>query len=490
MIRRMRSLSPAGTFNSIQLWTTIVVLVLAPLFFGSVDLFWIAVWTILLSFSALCGLTVPMTSEQSRLLSGFLVLCGIYALIAVIQIVPHAVEQLDDPIWRQTNELLGLNTSPRISSRAEISPVAAGHFLLFATSFICGFSIGTSRRNSDLLIWFAQYSFISYVIYGLTAFSLTPDMLLWTNKIAYRGYLTATFVNHNTAATFVGAGAILWFCLAFSSAQSMRFSTIRMLLLFRANEALALKIVLRSAAALTCLFALLLTGSRGGLLCSGMGLLVAMNLMVANKWKLPRWYILPLAMTAFALIVILANRLGRIASQGLIDDNRLSVYYLSLQAIRERPFLGAGAGTFPDLFPAFRNNAISTWGVWDYAHSTILEIAFEMGIPVAVMITIAALVSVFILLRAAVATSDRADRRVLAAIAGIATLSYLHSTIDFSLQIPGYIVVFGILLGCGLARALAARAESCQMVNRTAVSPNSGQQPALNRKPNLDRQSV
>jgi len=465
MIRRMRSLSPAGTFNSIQLWTTIVVLVLAPLFFGSVDLFWIAVWTILLSFSALCGLAVPMNFEQSRLLSGFLVLCGIYALIAVIQIIPHAVEQLDDPIWRQTNELLGLNTSPRISSRAEISPIAAGHFLLFATSFICGFSIGTSRRNSERLIWFAQYSFVLYVIYGLAAFLLTPDMLLWTNKVAYRGYLTATFVNHNTAATFVGAGAILWFCLAFSSAQSMWFSTIRMLLLFRANEALALKIILRSAAALTCLFALLLTGSRGGLLCSGMGLLVAMILMVVNKWKLPRWYILPLAMTGFALIVILANRLGRIASQGFIDDNRLSVYYLSLQAIRERPFLGAGAGTFPDLFPALRNNAISTWGVWDYAHSTILEIAFEMGIPVAAMIAIAALLSVFILLRAAVATSERADRRVLAAIAGIATLSYLHSTIDFSLQIPGYIIVFGILLGCGLARALAVRAESGPIAN-------------------------
>jgi hypothetical protein len=25
--------------------------------------------------------------------------------------------------------------------------------------------------------------------------------------------------------------------------------------------------------------------------------------------------------------------------------------------------------------------------------------------------------------------------------------------IDFSLQIPGYLIVFGILLGCGLARA-------------------------------------
>jgi O-antigen ligase len=480
MIRRMRSLSPAGAFNPIQLWTTIVVLVLAPLFFGSVDLFWIAVWTILLSFSALCGVAVPMNFEQSRLLSGFLVICGIYALIAGIQIVPHAIEQLDDPIWRQTNELFGLNTSPRISSRAEISLVAAGHFLLFANSFICGFSIGTSRRNSDRLIWFAQYSFILYAIYGLAAFLLTPDMLLWTSKEAYRGYLTATFVNHNTAATFVGAGAILWFCLAFSSAQSMRFSTIRMLLLFRANDALVLKVILRSAAALTCAFALLLTGSRGGLLCSGIGLLVAMIVMVVNKWKLPRWYILPLAMTAFASIVILANRLGRIASQGFIDDNRLSVYYLSLQAIRERPFLGAGVGTFPDMFPAFRNNAISTWGVWDYAHSTILEIAFEMGIPLAAMIAIAALLSIIILLRAAVATSDRADRRVFAAVAGIATLSYLHSTIDFSLQIPGYMIVFGILLGCGLARALAVRAESGPIASWTAVGPNSGHEPALN----------
>jgi O-antigen ligase len=204
------------------------------------------------------------------------------------------------------------------------------------------------------------------------------------------------------------------------------------------------------------------------LLCSGMGFLVAMILMVANKRKLPRWYILSFAITAFALIVILADRLGRIASQGFIDDNRLSVYYLTLQAIRARPLLGAGAGTFPDLFPAFRTNVISTWGVWDYAHSTILEIAFEMGIPVAAMIVIAALLCVFILLRAALATSERVDRRVLAAVAGIATLSFLHSTIDFSLQIPGYSIVFGILLGCGLARALVVRVEG------GVIRPHSG----------------
>jgi O-antigen ligase len=467
-----------ATFSSIQLWTTIVVLVLAPLFFGSVDLFWIAIWAILLSISALCGVAAPMGIGQSRILFGFLALCGIYALVAIVQILPHVVDQLDDPSWRRANDLLGLNALPRISSRAEIPPPAIGHFLVFATSFISGFCIGTSRRNSEKLVWFAQYSILLYVIYGLVAFVFTPDMLLWTNKVSYRGYLTATFVNHNTAATFAGAGALLWFCLAFSSVQSLRFSTIRMLLMSRTNEALALKIILRSAAALTCLFGLLLTGSRGGLACTAMGLVVAMMLMAANKWKLPLWRMLALAVTAFALTAIWVSSTGRIASQSLIDDNRLSVYYLSLQAISERPLLGAGAGTFPDLFPALRSSDLWTWGVWDYAHSTLLEIAFEMGIPIAAIIAAVAVASVFILARAAASTSERADRRLLAAITGIATLSYLHSTIDFSLQIPGYYVVFVILLGCGLAKASAAGPESRHTASdRTEVKLISDREP-------------
>jgi len=49
------------------------------------------------------------------------------------------------------------------------------------------------------------------------ALILTPNMMLWAPKVAYRGSPTATFINHNTAATFIGAGAILWFCSAFSS---------------------------------------------------------------------------------------------------------------------------------------------------------------------------------------------------------------------------------------------------------------------------------
>jgi O-antigen ligase len=163
----------------------------------------------------------------------------------------------------------------------------------------------------------------------------------------------------------------------------------------------------------------------------------------------------------------------------LIDESRLSVYRSSLQAIWQKPLLGSGAGTFPDLFPAFRSDDLPSWGVWDYAHSTILEIAFEMGIPVAALVAVAAALSLFVLFQAAIAATDRLDRRTLSAIAGIATLAYLHSMVDFSLQIPGFFVVFAILLGCGLARAVAKRNGDEQRRNSARPAIPGGPPPAL-----------
>ena len=444
---------------------TIAVLVLAPLFFGSVDLFWVAIWTILLSISVACGAAGPIGPGQGRVLFVFLVLCCIYAAVAVVQIAPDVVIRLDDPSWRRANDLLGLNVTPRISSRAEIPLVSIGHFLLFVTSFTSGFFIGTSRRNSDILILSARYSILVYAVYGLAALVITPNMVLWALKLAYRGSLTATFINHNTAATFVGAGAILWFCFAFSSLLSFRFSSVRQLLLTRSNENLALKIIIRSAAALACFFALLLTGSRGGLICASLGLLVAISLMAANGWKQRFWRVALFSGLALAILVVLLGRIGRIGSLGLFDDGRWSVYGFCLEAIRQRPLLGAGVGTFADLFPSLRSADFYSWGVWESAHSTILEIAVEMGLPVAAAILIAALASLFILARATIKSEGR-SRRLLAAITGIALLTYLHSTIDFSLQIPGYLVLFGILIGCGLARSLSTLQEAGTVLRR------------------------
>jgi hypothetical protein len=468
MTRRLPLKFPVETFRSIQLWLTIAALILAPLFFGSVDQLWVTIWTILLSIGAVCGAAGPINAGQSRVLLLFLAVCCAYALVAIVQVAPHLIDQLNDPIWRRANEVLGLNALPRISSRAAIPPDAIGHFLLLVTSFTSGFYVATSRRNSDTLIRFARYSMLAYAIYGLAALVLTPNMLLWATKLAYRGSLTATFVNRNTAAAFVGAGAILWFSIAYLSLQSLRYSSIRLLLLVPSNERIVFKFVLHMAAGLTCFLALLLTGSRGGLIFSCLGLLVAIILMIANRLRPGFWYVVGSAGVALALMAGWLSQTGVIGSKGLVDDARWSVYGSCIEAIRRRPFLGAGAGTFADLFPSLRADDLSRWGVWDYAHSTLLEIAVEMGIPIAAMIVLAAAASLFMLARAALRCKDR-SRSSLSAITGIAVLSYLHSIIDFPLQIPGYLIPFGILLGCGLARAASEPAKPRKMRSREFV---------------------
>ncbi|HTO66326.1 MAG TPA: O-antigen ligase family protein [Bradyrhizobium sp.] len=445
---------PVETFRSVQLWLTVAALTLAPLFFGAVDQLSVAIWTVLLSVVTLVGPARPLEPAQGRILWIFILVCAAYALVAALQVTPELLGQFADPIWQRASDLLGLQLSPRVSARAEIPPEAIGHFLLLVTAFAGGFFVGTSRRQSDVLFTSAQYAILLYAAYGMAALVLTPGLVLWAPKLAYRGSLTATFVNHNTAATLIGAGVILWFCSACLSLQSIRLSSIRLLLLIPSNETIAFKILLRSGAGFACFFALLFTGSRGGLIATCLGLLAAIGLMVANRLKPRLGYMLGAGSLAVILIGGWLTQVGRIGSKGLFDDGRWSVYGSCIEAIRQRPLFGTGIGTFADVFPSLRSAEASGWGVWDYAHSTILELAVEMGLPIAAIVVIAAAASVVVLARAALRSQGR-SRSALSAITGIAVLSYVHSLIDFSLQIPGYLIVFAILLGCGLARASA-----------------------------------
>ena len=459
------------TIRLIQLWGTITALGLAPLFFGSVDQIWVVIWTVVLSVCTISSLAsdAELTPRQRRILLGFLLLCGAYVLAAVAQVVPHFIDQLNDPIWQRANALLGLETPPRISSRAELTPVAIGHFLLVVTSFASGFFIGTSRSNSDVLIACTRFLILLYAIYGLAALAFTPNMLLWVPKLAYPGSLTASFVNHNTAATFVGAGAILWFCSAFRTGQSLKFLSFRVLLLMPSHERIAFRLILRASAGLICFFALLLTRSRGGLICASLGLVVAIGLMLASTFKPRFWLFLGAVGVALTATLVWLSGVGRIGSEGVFDDGRWSVYKYCIDAIRERPLLGVGAGTFADLFPSLRTHEFDMGGVWEHAHSTILEIFFEMGIPVGILVVIGASASLVLL---GVNVNKSKDSATPAAIAGIAVLSYLHSLIDFSLQIPGYLIMFWTLLGCGLARS----SDGQPLIRRTSSRGLGGRQ--------------
>ena len=131
--------------------------------------------------------------------------------------------------------------------------------------------------------------------------------------------------------------------------------------------------------------------------------------------------------------------------------------------IADHPWFGTGLGTFVWSFPAYRSD-VSMWGVWEFAHSTSLELAADLGLPLTGLIGLAWLVVLVVLIRGV--RTRRNDRIVPAGALAVVILSLAHSSIDFSLQNPGYAIVVFALVGAGLAQSF-----SSNNVNKTHVSP-------------------
>ena len=127
-----------------------------------------------------------------------------------------------------------------------------------------------------------------------------------------------------------------------------------------------------------------------------------------------------------------------------------------VRMIDDHPWLGTGQGTFAYAFPAYRSPNVSLWGVWDLAHNTLLEIAADMGVPLAALVVAAWLAVFVVLVRGAFVR--RGGLAVPVAGLAVAILAVLHSLIDFSLQIPGFAIVALCLVGAGLAQSFPRRA--------------------------------
>jgi len=139
---------------------------------------------------------------------------------------------------------------------------------------------------------------------------------------------------------------------------------------------------------------------------------------------------------------------------GLSGLGRVEIYRSTLRMIADHPWFGTGLGTFEWSFPAYRSADVSMWGVWDRAHSTPLELASDLGLPLAGLIVVAWLIVLGVLIRG-VRIRHR-DLIVPVAALTVAILGLAHSLIDFSLQIPGYSIVIFALVGAGLAQSFSS----------------------------------
>jgi O-antigen ligase len=190
--------------------------------------------------------------------------------------------------------------------------------------------------------------------------------------------------------------------------------------------------------------------------------------------------VLVCAATVLLLLQLFGGTVGgRIDAYGLGDPGRLSAWRSTLKIIADNPWFGTGLGTFAYAFPPYRSGDISMWGRWDIAHSTPLELASDLGIPLAVIIAVAWIAALILLAR--VLFGRRSVLTLPLSALAVSMIGLLHSLIDFSLQIAGYSIVVFALLGLGLSQAVlvSGRRGDSPLIEpgRAGVSVNSHRQP-------------
>jgi O-antigen ligase len=126
-----------------------------------------------------------------------------------------------------------------------------------------------------------------------------------------------------------------------------------------------------------------------------------------------------------------------------------------MRSILGAPLLGYGYGTFADVFPMFRDQSVSTSGMWQMAHDTYLEVFQGLGLLFGSMLVASV---VLLALRCIKGATTRQQNEMMPCVAAsVAFLLGVHALVDFSLQMQAVAITFMALLGAGVAQSESSR---------------------------------
>lgn len=386
---------------------------------------------------------------------------GLFAAVAawiVVQDAPWIGASLANPIWNMTSQVLGRPLDGTISVDRDLTELALLRLLTAASVFWLALQLCRDATRAGRLVAAVAAISSGYALYGLIV--ATTGQLNWLAITIVNDLVSATFVNRNHFATYAGIGLIAVAGLLIQCDTRTAAGRSRPPQLGRFIGASGSASAILIAGGFLLPVALLWTGSRGGVLSTGAGILALGALALYGSHPGRRRLvstILPLAgVLAVILLVVSGGALAkRLMERGLADVGRLAAYRLTARSILERPILGFGDGTFSDVFPMYRDRSLSVAGTWTQAHNTYLEVLQGLGLMLGIMLIAAV---ALLALRCAAGVLRQRQGAIAPIVAlGATCLVGLHATVDSSLQTQAVALTFMAVLGAGVAHTTGSR---------------------------------
>ena len=192
--------------------------------------------------------------------------------------------------------------------------------------------------------------------------------------------------------------------------------------------------------------------SRGGLGALSFGLGVVLLIAAFRARGSGQRSATALAFIVLAIAIAGAGQLfgqwlSRLHPEVVQADPRWLVWRDSLSLVADHPLLGVGLGGFPNAFLAYARARYGT-GIWMDAHSELVQLAVEIGLPGAIAVYAALLAWAGRAIRAASNTKrNLTSAAALAGTAGGLAAFIMVSLADFPIHVPGNTMVALTLAG-------------------------------------------
>jgi O-antigen ligase len=402
----------------------------------------------------------PVPIRCIRLSAILFVIATIWILIQNATWTP---EGWHHPIWQLAAETLGRQIPGSISVDRDLTALALIRLMTAASVFWMALQLGRDAARALMMLWCVVGIGAIYAAVGLYAFAFLPHSALFEESVRFGHAVSSTFVNRNSYATYAGIGLITVVALI---QRLYRRELHRSGDLLRLKFATLIETTGRQAApalamAFIILVALLLTGSRGGIILTAIGIFALGVVNMSRAIRIARNEALPAVfVTVFLTVLVSAVFIGfgdifveRIVAPGMFEEGegKLQSFMLALRSIESAPLLGYGYGTFAAVFPMFHDDSMSLWVYWDRAENTYLEVLQGLGLLFGAMLIGSVLALVFACVKGA-KTRQRAVTIPTVAV-GVSVLVGVHALVDFSLQVQAVTLTYMAILGVGVAQA-------------------------------------
>ncbi|MEH6449833.1 MAG: O-antigen ligase family protein [Oleispira sp.] len=391
---------------------------------------------------------------------------GLFSLLSFLSLALKAYElqSLSDVTVKKSAPVIGLLLAAPIVafiqwlSSSSLSPHDSYLDVIQGFALVSFFTLTVlllnSRARVERAIWLVIIAAAFQALYGSFMVMTGLEWGFFSEKWAYLGKATGTFVNRNHLAGYLEMSLALG--IGFLLASSTRYSgnwqqKLRQLI----EVLLSPKIIMRLLLAVMVI-GLVMTRSRMGntaffaslMIAGGLALLLMKNKSASTTMLLASLLIIDIAIVGtFFGVEKIADRLQ---GTSIEKESRDEVSRDTFNMWLDHPILGTGAGSYKYTYPHFKSDDVTSTLLYDYAHNDYLEFLAEFGVIAFMLLAIAVALCFYWGLQAM-----RLRRRPInqglgfSSCMGIIAIM-IHSTVDFNLQIPAnaFMFVFMLAIAC------------------------------------------